>query len=178
MRFSWNPAYRPGMRAVKTAIAVTLSLFIGWLMHGESYSMFYAAIASVICMQPTLDKTKHIGVARFIGTLIGGIVGYFVLLLLLRTENYSSTSWLYILIDGVGILVVITLCNLTDQKESSSIACIVFLNLVTHFDRTTADAFLYVLYRVIDTGIGILVAAAVNWCNFERFGIWTKSREK
>ncbi|MFR4008622.1 MAG: FUSC family protein [Christensenellales bacterium] len=42
-------------------------------------TMFYATIAAVVCTQQTHEKTVNMGLHRMLGTLIGGAVGYVVL---------------------------------------------------------------------------------------------------
>ena len=41
--------------------------------------MFYATIAAVVCTQQTHEKTVNMGLHRMLGALIGGAVGYVVL---------------------------------------------------------------------------------------------------
>ncbi len=159
-----NFNYRLGMRAVKTAIAVFLCLLIGYLFKRDS--MFYAAIAAVICMQPTYDKSKHVGIHRFIGTLIGGTVGFFSLQLLLVINK--EVDWLFVIVNSIAILMIVYLCNVFNVKEATTIACIVLLNIVTHFDRDIHDAFNYVFFRMLDTTIGILLAVFINMINIPK----------
>lgn len=153
-----NLQYKLGMRAVKTSIAVFTCLLIGYIFKRES--MFYAAIAAVICMQPTYDKSKNVGINRFIGSIIGGTIGFFSLKLLLIVNE--KADWVFVIINSIAILVIVYLCNVFNVKEATTIACIVLLNVVTHFERGTHDAFLYVLFRMIDTTIGIVLAVFIN----------------
>lgn len=166
MDFKLNFHYKPGMRAIKSAFAVLLCLIAGYALKRES--MFYAVIAAVICVQPTFDKSKNVGINRFIGSLIGGLIGYFSLELLLAVNK--EINWLFIFINSVGVIIVIYVCNFFGVKEATTIACIVFLNLVTNFDRDSRDAFLYVLNRMTDTTIGIIFGVLVNRIDFKKKG--------
>ena len=64
-------------------------------------------------------------------------------------------------------MLVIYTCNVLGLKGAVTIACIVFLNVVTHFDRDSQDAFFYVLYRMIDTTVGIVLAVLINRIGFK-----------
>ena len=164
MILSMNIKYKLGMRAVKTSIAVFLCLLIGYIFKRDS--MFYAAIAAVICMQPTYDKSKHVGIHRFIGTLIGGTVGFFSLQLVHFVNK--EADWLFVIVNSVAILLIVYLCNVFNVKEATTIACIVLLNLITHFDRDNHDAFNYVFLRTLDTSIGIILAVIINRINIPK----------
>lgn len=150
--------YRLGLRAKKTAIAVFFCLVIDCLLlHGYA---FYAAIAAVICMQPSNEKSLDMGLHRFIGTCIGGTIG-FVLIEFDRWVPIYENS-IYLFIAPFGVLCVIYLCNVIRQASSASIGCIVFLNIVTNFDRGVGGTVPYVVNRVLDTLVGIVIAVLVN----------------
>ena len=61
----------------------------------------------------------------------------------------------------LGVLLLITACNMLGIRESSSICCIVFLANTANF-KPIPEALPYVCNRVIDTTIGIIVAVLVN----------------
>ncbi|MBC8571445.1 FUSC family protein [Zongyangia hominis] len=159
-----NFRYKPGLRAVKTGIAVCLCLLVSCLF-GRNYA-FYSCIAAVVCMQPTTGKTVHVGVHRFIGTLIGGFVGFLLLESAKLIPQYHD--WAYIPIIPLFLLLAIYLCNILGRKDSAAICCIVFLNIATNFDRGIHNSLLYVMDRVIDTSIGIILAVLVNRFIFPR----------
>lgn len=62
--------YQPGLRAVKSALAVFLCLLVSIPLHRES--PFFSCIASIVCMQPTWEKSLRTGFHRFYGTVLGG----------------------------------------------------------------------------------------------------------
>lgn len=159
-----NLRYKPGLRAVKTALAVLLCLLSSQLL-GRSYA-FYSCIAAVVCMQPTAEKSLHAGIHRFIGTLIGGLVGF--LLLESSKPLPADHGWAFVFIIPLFLLLAIYLCNILGRKDSAAICCIVFLNIATNFDRGMHNSLLYVADRVIDTSIGIVFAVLVNRFVFPR----------
>ena len=152
-----NRDYRIGMRAVKTAIAVFLCGLISMLFKRDD--VFCSSIAAIICLQPTYDKTLEAGINRFIGTILGGIIGYISLELSEYIPNYE---WMRLFTLPFSILLVIYICNIINRKSSVSIGCIVVLVIVSRLGDDMGSTFLYVIYRVADTIIGILVAMLVN----------------
>ena len=146
---------RIGMRNIKTALSVFLCLLIFERIQREN--SFYACIAAVICMQPTLDNTFKKGLSRIIGTAIGGVVG---IILLVIGESYISEG-AFILLIPIGIVILIEICISIEQRDSVSISCVVYLGIMI-MHRYQGDYFWYTLNRVIDTSIGIIIAAFVN----------------
>lgn len=152
-----NLHYTLGLRAFKTALAVFLCLLVDILFHGQN--AFYSAIAAIICMQPTPEKSKTVGINRFIGTLIGGICGYIIL----RLSDYIPWyEYTYLLIIPLCMLINIYICNVFNKPDSVAICCVVYLSVVTDFARTIASTEWYVIDRVMETTIGIIIAVLVN----------------
>ncbi len=149
--------YRPGLRAVKSALAVFICLLVSIPLHRES--PFFSCIASIVCMQPTWEKSLRTGFHRFYGTVLGGTAGYLSLVLFDLLPHYREG--LYVVILPLGVLALITLCNVLGIKESSSICCIVFLANTANF-KPIPEALPYVCNRVIETTIGIVIAVLVN----------------
>ena len=71
---------RVGLRMVKSAVVVFLSLTLS-LLRGSQGIPFYVAIAGVLCIQPSMESTKQAGISRCFGTLVGGFWGTIVLLI-------------------------------------------------------------------------------------------------
>ena len=61
---------RPGLRMLKSALAVFLCFLIDTLRGGGV--PFYSAIAAILCMQPDVQGGLRVGLNRVVGTLIGG----------------------------------------------------------------------------------------------------------
>ncbi len=144
-----------GMRNIKTAVSVFFCLLLFDFINRDN--SFYAAIAAIICMQPTVENTFSKGVARIIGTIIGGLAG---IIFLVFGESFINDK-AFIFLIPLGIIILIEICVLLNQKEAVSICCIVFLSImISH--RFKGDHFWYTFDRVIDTSIGIIIAVAVN----------------
>lgn len=144
-----------GMRNIKTSVSVFLCLLFFEIVNRDN--SFYACIAAVICMQPTLENTYSKGLSRIIGTIIGGLLGAAFLII---SEFYFFEKALIILIP-IGISILIEICVYFKQKEAVSISCIVFLGIMI-LHRVSGDYFWYTINRIIDTSIGIIIALAVN----------------
>ena len=138
-----------GMRNVKTAIAVILCVLISRALRLE-YS-FYAAIAAIISMGNTVTNSFRTGKDRMLGTLIGAGIGFVCASILPGNA----------ILCGIGIIVVIYLCNLLKWSKSVSIACIVFMVIMVNLNGK--NPFFYSINRILDTFIGIIVAVLVNY---------------
>ncbi|MCY6356679.1 FUSC family protein [Clostridium sp. ZS2-4] len=138
-----------GMRNIKTALSVFICIII-LRLFGFKYP-FYACIASVICIQNSISGSFKTGKNRMIGTMIGATIGFIFSLI------HLDSAFLCF----IGIICVIYCCNITKVKESSTIACIVFLAITTNLKDVTP--FMYSVYRIFETFIGITVAVILNY---------------
>lgn len=141
--------HKIGMRNIKTAISVFLCIII--LRAFNNTFPFYACIAAVITMQGTVHDSFATGKNRMIGTIIGAIYG--LIFALISPNNIFLTS--------IGIVLVIYFLNLFNRKNSISIACVVFLAIMTNLTQVTP--LIYSLNRVTETFIGIFVSVLVNY---------------
>lgn len=138
-----------GMRNIKTAISVLLSIVVLKFIGMEI--PFYGCIAAVITMQNKLDASLKAGLDRMVGTLIGAAFGIFFATI----EEHNP------LLITLGIALVIYISNLLNQTNAVSIACIVFLSIMTNL--TEATPLQYSIDRVLETFVGINIAVAVNY---------------
>lgn len=141
-----------GMRYIKTALAVVLCIVISRGL-GFDYP-FFAAIAAVISMENTVTNSFLTGKNRVMGTLIGAGVG--VVFAWVQPQNA--------LLCGLGIILIIFICNVMQWSTSISIATIVFLAIMLNLDGSTP--LIYGVNRIEDTLLGIAVALLVNYLIF------------
>jgi len=152
-----------GLRTIKSAVAVMLCFLIYELYKlafGAAYAPtpFYACIAAILCMQDSVHKTLSMGIARVVGTIIGGMVGLCSALV----AGYIP-SWSFILLVGVCIIICINICNMLGNQSACAISCVVFLAVVARIDSDHAmPLYLFAIYRVVETIAGIIIAATVN----------------
>lgn len=90
-----------GMRNIKTSLSVFLCLLLFELINrGNS---IFACIAAVICMQNTVVDSMEKGIARVIGTVIGGFLG--ALSLFIINTFFNSSILIFVIPLGIMILI-------------------------------------------------------------------------
>ncbi len=148
-----------GMRTVKTALVVFISLLVSAIRAGISQP-FDIAFAAVLCIQPTMDSLKTAGKNRMIGTMIGGLWGSIIFLTNVYLLSNAHFIFRYILI-SVAVIPVIYSLLLLKKTDSIPIACATYL-IITLSRPTTSDPFLFLCNRLLDTFTGILIAYIIN----------------
>lgn len=147
-----------GMRMIKTAIAVFLCFLVGTVRTDGT--VFYSAIAAVLCMQSEIEDSKEKAKSRIIATIIGGIAG----LIFLNIEKYLIPMPIEIVryfIISMVIIVLIYFTVVIKQPSASYLSCVVFMSVtVSHVNDINVSSF--ALNRVFDTLIGIIISLAVN----------------
>jgi uncharacterized membrane protein YgaE (UPF0421/DUF939 family) len=157
-----NKEYTLGFRAIKTAIAVLISLIISYLFQRPDG--FYASIAAVICMRQTSDQTISTGLHRLLGTALGGGVGFLALIILQNTA-VPIKEIVHSILASACVLLIIYICNLINRKPSIEIGIVVLLGIIlqpNYLSEGIINALSYVIYRICDTAIGIVVAMLIN----------------
>jgi uncharacterized membrane protein YgaE (UPF0421/DUF939 family) len=107
-------------------------------------------------MQDSLEKSYKSGRNRMAGTGIGALLG----MIFLYIDMLFNNEYLVLAMIALGIVALITVCNLLRLSESIVIACVVFL--VISLGQTMNGPFLSSVQRLIDTAVGVAVAIAVN----------------
>lgn len=145
--------YTIGMRNIKTAIAIFITITISAILNLEY--PFYAAIATIISMENSVTNSYTAGRNRILGTFIGAGIG----LIFAWIEPHNA------LYSAIGIVIVIYLCNLLKWNKSISIASIVFLAIMLNL-KLGESPFHYGINRIFDTFIGVSIAVLVNYLIF------------
>ena len=143
---------RIGLRNLKTALAVFLSMLISKLLRLEF--PFFVVIAAIISMENSLLNSFKAGKNRMLGTMIGAGMG--LVCALIRPGNA--------LLCGVGMIGVIYLCNLLKWRKPISMAGVMFMAVMVSLNGKSPVQ--YSFNRILDTFIGITVAVAVNYLVF------------
>ena len=144
-----------GMRNIKTTLSVFLCLLLFETINREN--SIFACIAAIICMQNTIVDSMEKGIARVVGTIIGGIVGAFVLFIV----NSFFNDNILIFIIPLGVMLMIQICVVMNVKQAVVICCVVYLSVMMTKNNDNGYL-LYTINRVLDTSIGILIALLVN----------------
>lgn len=144
-----------GYRNMKTGIAACLCAL---LYAPFSRNPVFACIGAIFGMGSDLENSIQLGGNRLIGTVFGGVIGmalYALYHLIAPQGNYFLlVVLLYI---GIVILILISTRFWKGAVQAGGVVlCIVLFN-------STPDGFVaYALNRMLDTGIGVIVALLVN----------------
>ncbi len=157
----------PGQRILRSAAAVGICLAI-YLLRGRQGIPFYSAIAALQCIQPYTKDMRGVARKRFLGTVIGAVWGLALLLLeiWLIGDGLNTEAIHYVL---VPLFLILNLYStvLLHVQEMAYFSGVVFLAItINHF--TDANPYLFAFNRLLDTTIGIVVAAVVNRLHLPR----------
>ncbi len=140
-----------GLRTLKTGIAITLAVLLVRLFVTDSLSVFYAAFGSLIAMERTFSGSLKQALSQLIGVVAGTVLGSVSLLLF----PSAAPAWAV----GLGVVLLLLLCNVLKLNFVASFSCIIFLSAsLTPSDNILRDS----LFRLRDTAVGISVALVVN----------------
>jgi uncharacterized membrane protein YgaE (UPF0421/DUF939 family) len=148
MNYKSSKIHRLGMRNLKTAIAVLLSLLLG--NYAKSDSPFFIVVAAMLSMESSIVNSFEIGKNRIMGTVMGALMG-------LAFAYWSPGN---LALTSIGIVILIYICNLMKWNKSIIIASFVFLGIM--LDRSGESVLWYSIHRTVDTLMGLGVGLAVN----------------
>lgn len=144
------------MRNIKTAVAAALCALIYYFWDR---SPAFACIGAVFGMGSNLETSKLYGGNRLFGTTIGGFLGMALFGIYLFFCPEGDKPLLLVPLVFVGTVLLILLCQLFwvgGVQPGGVVLCIILYN-------TPVDDYVgYALNRILDTGIGVVVALLVN----------------
>lgn len=138
-----------GLRTIKTAAAVVISMMIVDTYGATTSKLIFAMLGAMAAVQPTFKESLASCLTQIVGVIFGALVG--VLLLALPLSPLVAT--------GIGIILVITLYNALRIQFSPSLPCFIVVMLCTTPD---IQPMTYSLGRVWDTAIGLGVGMLIN----------------
>lgn len=141
--------FRFGMRTLKSALSVTISLTLAYLFH-SSYPAFMA-IGALGTMERSITASIKSARNLIIGNFFGAIIASLL--------SMCFDSWLP-LIAGIGTILLLIFCNKLHIQSAANLACVVFVCLLV--DIQGGASLLFGFSRFLDTVIGTLIALAVN----------------
>ena len=152
--------YLPGLRILKTTLAVAICLIAAWLIGYPA--PFYAAITAVLMMKSSPKHAVRASHDRILGTLFGGVIGIFFLIVTINF-NISSDSLLYTVLIVLVLLIDLTLCKILNLREyATSMSAILVLAVLLNHNGTQGDAIQYMVRRILETLFGILISVIIN----------------
>lgn len=146
-----------GMRNFKTALAATLCAL---LYFPFDRNPTFACIGAIFGVGSDMDNSKLNGGNRLFGTIIGGFLGMglFGIYTLFYPDGRTHPSMLIFLFIGV-VLVILTSLRFDWPgaiQPGGVVLCIILFN-------TPVDTYIsYSFNRMLDTGIGVILALLVN----------------
>lgn len=155
-----RPVHAPfpglGLRSLKTAFACLLTaLLYGFLPEREPT---FACIGAIFGMGSDMEQSRLSGGNRFFGTIIGGFLG----LGFYALEHFffpDGNYWIRLPLVFLGVVVLVSLCVLLHWpggvQPGGVVLCIILFNTPAHHID-------YAFRRMMDTGVGVAIALAVN----------------
>ena len=138
-----------GLRTLKTAVAVILSMVIVDFYGATTSKLIFAMLGAMAAVQPTFKESVESCLSQIIGVLFGAMAGLVL-------------GWLPLpdlVAAGIGIILVITLYNALRIRFSPSLACFMVVMICTTPD---IQPMMHACGRVWDTTIGLGVGMLIN----------------
>ncbi len=147
--WAWDQKNLPSIaHAIRTAVAATASVIIARLV--QMPEAYWAAIATLVVMQSTLDATLTLSIERIAATAVGASVGA------LEANYFRTNLGAYaVAIFLVGLLSFAFRLEKTAYRYASITLTIIVL--IPRLEASWATA----LHRFIEVSVGIIVALAV-----------------
>lgn len=141
--------FRIGLRTLKTAAAVIISMMIVNSYGATTSRLIFAMLGAMAAMEHTFKESLESCLTQIFGMLFGAFAG--VLLLSLPLPP--------LLVVGIGIVFIITLYNVFHIRFSPSLPCLIVVVLCT---TPNIQPLTYALGRFWDTAIGLVVGMVIN----------------
>jgi uncharacterized membrane protein YccC len=156
---AWRAALFQGVSAAVVAVFSysTVSLVPALQEH------YWAPIAAVVVLYPDREATRNAATERFIGTIIGSLVGW------------GCAAWWHesLVLYGLGIAVAVGTCYLM-RLEKASRLCAVAVTVITIVPRP-GPAYQIAFHRFVEVSYGVVCALAytvvVDWVRRRRGGV-------
>lgn len=138
-----------GLRTLKTALAVILSMLIVDSYGATTSKLIFAMLGAMAAVQPTFKESLESCMTQILGVVFGALMG--ILLLAFQVPPLAAT--------GIGIILVITLYNAFGIPYSPGIPCLIVVTLCT---TPEVEPVVYALGRIWDSAIGLGVGMLIN----------------
>ena len=156
-----NPVHAPipglGFRSIKTALAAMFTALIYVFLPNSNPT--FAWIGAIFGMGADMEESRRSGGNRFFGTVIGGFIGL-GLYWLEHLAYPEGCYWLRLPMVFLGIIALISMCVMFHWPGGVQPGGVV---LCTILFNTPAHHIDYAIHRMIDTGVGVIIALLVNY---------------
>lgn len=148
-----------GKVAIKAGVTAALSFFVGIAFNNHFnrpdalVSGLWCILTSIVVLQPHLGGTYRAAGVRFLGVLVGSILGA------IFTSWFGSSP----IPLGISVACTVAVCSLLNLSDSFRIAAMsVAVVMVLWGLHPTTSPWVFGIYRFLDSCLGILVAVAVT----------------
>ncbi len=148
MKLSPKPI-RIGLRTIKTAVAVMVSMMVVTLYGSTTSRLIFALLGAMDGVQPSVKDSLRAAKTQIVGVLCGALLG-----LGLRELNLYP-----VLTCGLGVVLVITIYNALQVPFAPSLACLILVSACTTPEVHPIPS---ALGRIWDTAIGLGIGTAIN----------------
>ena len=156
-RLEKSPYLHVGMRNLKTALAATLCAL---LYFPFKRNPTFACIGAIFGMGSDMRNSWLNGGNRLFGTIIGGFIGMGLFHVYVQIYPRGETRLLLFPLLFVGVILLVQSCLFFKWpggiQPGGVVLCIILFN-------TPVDTYVsYSLNRMLDTGIGVIIALLIN----------------
>lgn len=141
--------FRIGLRTLKTAAAVILSMMLVTSYGATTSRLIFAMLGAMAAMEHSLKESFESCLTQIVGMFLGALAGIILLTLPLPP----------LFVAGIGIVFVITLYNVFHIRFSPSLPCLIVVTLCTTPDIQPLS---YAIGRFWDTTIGLGIGMLIN----------------
>lgn len=155
-----KPLRAPGLRTVKTSLAVFLCLMLYYFLLPDQLNVLTACIAAIISLKGNMRESRIASFVRLQSTFVGAVFGLIILQVREWTRlDYDSLSY-YILLSLFVVLVIWISVSFL-RSDGAVLGSIVLLIIAIEpiLDKTPFQA---AAYRMIDTLIGVGIGLLTN----------------
>jgi len=146
-----------GQRNVKTAVAATLCAVLYFLIDRNPT---FACIGAIFGLGSDMENSRLNGGNRFFGTLIGGVLGMLLFRIYIVFYPEGGYHFLILPLLFVGVVALIVACQLFRWAGGVQPGGVILSILLFN---TPVDTYVsYSVNRIVDTGVGVLIALLIN----------------
>ena len=136
--------------SLRLTIAIVFTYLLGYTL--EIQNAYWIMLTVIVIMRPNYGLTKERSKDRVIGTIIGAIIAFCIVLL---TQN----EIVYAVLAFISLVLSFSLI----QQNYKSAAAFVTISIIFLYSLINPNAFEVIQYRIVDTVIGAIIAVVANY---------------
>ncbi len=136
--------------SLRLTIAIVFTYLLGYTL--EIQNAYWIMLTVIVIMRPNYGLTKERSKDRVIGTIIGAIIAFCIVLL---TQN----EIVYAVLAFISLVLSFSLI----QQNYKSAAAFVTISIIFLYSFINPNAFEVIQYRILDTVIGAIIAVVANY---------------